>query len=66
MSCRYLRIDQVLDRIPVSRATIFRWCAAGRFPKQVRLGPRCSAWLRREVDEWEVARAAERHADRSD
>ncbi|RCL52487.1 MAG: AlpA family phage regulatory protein [Synechococcus sp. MED-G71] len=33
-----LRIAEVIDRIGVSRATIYRWTAVGEFLKQIELG----------------------------
>jgi len=33
-----LREKQVLRLVPVSRATLWRWVASGRFPKPMKLG----------------------------
>lgn len=57
---KYLRLPEVLARIPVSRATLYRWISQGRFPEPIKLGPRCSAWLRAELESWEAGRAAAR------
>ena len=40
----YVRLPQVLAVIPVSRSTWWGGIKSGRFPKQVKLGPRTSAW----------------------
>lgn len=49
---RFLRIAEVTDRIGVSRATIYRWTAAGEFPKQIQLGANSVVWLESAVVEW--------------
>lgn len=45
-----------------SKPTIYDMIRAGRFPKQLRLGPNKVAWLRSEVVGWIEERAAERVA----
>lgn len=40
----FLRLDQVLQLIPVSKATWWNGCRSGRFPKPYKLGPRVTAW----------------------
>lgn len=41
---RYLRLRQVLELVPVSRATWWAWVKSGRAPKAIKLGPRVTAW----------------------
>ena len=48
---RMLRIDRVLELIPVSRVTLYRMIKAGQFPKPVKLGG-SSAWSNAEVRKW--------------
>jgi len=36
----------------LSRATIYREIAKGRFPKQVRIAPGRVAWRRTDIEEW--------------
>ena len=57
---RFLRVREVsrLTGLPVS--TIYAFVAAGLLPKQVRIGPRCAAWVENEVLAWQAARLAER------
>ncbi|WP_411845692.1 helix-turn-helix transcriptional regulator [Roseibacillus persicicus] len=40
----FVRLEQVLEVIPVSKSTWFRGIQAGRFPKPIKLGARASAW----------------------
>lgn len=46
----FLRLDDVLRRIPVSRATWYAGVKSGRYPTQVKLGPRAAAWRRSDID----------------
>lgn len=40
----FMRLDQVLKLIPVSKATWWNGCKTGRFPKPYKLAPRITAW----------------------
>lgn len=40
----FLRLDQVLQLIPVSKATWWNGCRSGLFPKPYKLAPRITAW----------------------
>jgi prophage regulatory protein len=44
MSERLLRVTEVMARTGLSRPTIYRWMAAGQFPKPVPLGRVLVAW----------------------
>ncbi|MBV8656427.1 MAG: AlpA family phage regulatory protein [Burkholderiales bacterium] len=46
----FLRLPDVLNIIPVSRATWYEGVKSGRFPKQVKLGPRVAAWRRSDIE----------------
>lgn len=46
----FLRLPEVLAIIPVSRATWYDGIKTGRFPAQVKLGPRAAAWRRSDID----------------
>ncbi|OCZ78879.1 MULTISPECIES: helix-turn-helix transcriptional regulator [Achromobacter] len=45
-----LRLPEVLAIIPVSRATWYEGIKTGRFPAQVKIGPRIAAWRRSDID----------------
>ena len=53
-----LRMPALRRQYPRSRSTIYGDIRAGRFTPPVALGPRCSAWPAREVDQILAARAA--------
>lgn len=50
---RFLRLNTVLDRTGLSRATLYRKIAAGTFPKQIKIAERCCGWRESEVTAWQ-------------
>lgn len=48
----FYRIRDVLKITALTRATIYRRIAAGRFPPPVHLGGRVCAWSRVALQEW--------------
>lgn len=49
---RILRINAVLDRTGLSRATLYRKIADGSFPKQIKLSTRCAGWRESAINAW--------------
>lgn len=49
---RILRLNTVLDRTGLSRATLYRKVQAGTFPRQVRIATRCTGWRESAVNDW--------------
>lgn len=49
---RILRLNTVLDRTGLSRATLYRKIQDGTFPRQVRIAVRCAGWRESAVNEW--------------
>ena len=49
---RILRLNTVLDRTGLSRATLYRKVADGTFPRQVRIATRCTGWRETAIREW--------------
>lgn len=51
---RFLRLPEVLKRVPYSRPTLYRKIAASRFPKSYDLdgNGRTVAWLESEIEAW--------------
>ena len=48
-SC-FLRLNQVLDIVPIGKSTVYYLMAKGQFPKQVKLGPKMAVWKRSDID----------------
>ncbi|ENC9895362.1 helix-turn-helix transcriptional regulator [Pseudomonas aeruginosa] len=57
---RILRLKDVIDTTGLSRSTIYKYIAEGRFPAPISLGDRCSGFLENEVFDWILARIEER------
>jgi predicted DNA-binding transcriptional regulator AlpA len=47
---RYLRLPQVLERIPVSKSTWWAGVKKGIFPKAIKLSPRVTVWREEDID----------------
>lgn len=56
----YLRCHQVVARTSLTRQTIYRLVAEGKFPRPVHLAERSPRWLAEEVDKYLRDRLAER------
>ena len=49
---RVLRLREVLERVGLSKSTLWRLIKARQFPRPINLGPRAVGWIEEEVDEW--------------
>jgi prophage regulatory protein len=56
MSTRLIRLPELLQRVPLSRSTIYLMASKGEFPAPVKIGPRAVAWSEASVDEWAKAK----------
>lgn len=58
---KFLRYEDLKEvGIPFSRVHIDRLQKTGKFPRKVKLGENCAAYLEDEINEWIAARIAER------
>lgn len=58
---RLLRLDEVMQRVPLKKPTIYRAIREGKFPAPCKLlGGRGSAWSEQEIIEWVQERLASR------
>jgi len=48
---RYITIKEIVERLGISRASIYSWAKTGLFPKQKKLGS-SSRWSLQEIEEW--------------
>ena len=53
---RFLRIDEVIDKVGLSRPTIWRLERAGEFPRRRQLGRNSVGWVEEEVEKWMQSR----------
>ena len=53
---KFLRLTEVRNRIPLSKASIYRLIASGTFPKPIKtFGGRASFWLESSIEAWIAA-----------
>lgn len=52
MSESFLRLTTVKARTGLSRSTVYRRVAEGRFPSPIPLGGRSVGWLDSDINEW--------------
>jgi prophage regulatory protein len=57
---RYIRLREVCQRVGLGQSTIYKLVMTGKFPKQVKLSERTSAWIESEVEAYMNARIVER------
>lgn len=53
-----LRLRCVLQRVGLSRSTLYHMVAAGQFPSAVALGERAVGWRASDIDAWLASRPA--------
>jgi len=49
---RVIRLNEVKNKVGLSRSTIYRRIANDEFPNSILLGGRASGWIESEIDEW--------------
>ena len=64
MQVRYLLIQDIMERIRLSRSTLYRKMKAGTFPAPYELSANRSGWLESEIDEWCQSRERRRTVNR--
>lgn len=63
ITMRFLRINEVRERIGLGRTSIYKMVNEGTFPKPVRVLGKKVAWIDSEVDEWMMQRIADERGD---
>lgn len=54
---QFLRREQVLAKLGISRTTLYNLEKTGRFPQHFMVTPRCAVWRADEVDAWMARRS---------
>jgi predicted DNA-binding transcriptional regulator AlpA len=49
---RVLSLEAVLDRVPVSRTTLWRMERAGLFPQRIQVSTNRVGWIEADIDAW--------------
>jgi predicted DNA-binding transcriptional regulator AlpA len=50
----FIRLRDLVKRVPVSKSTIWLWVQERKFPAPVKLGARVTAWPVAAVERWEA------------
>lgn len=61
MANAVLRLPVVIERVSLSRTTIYSRIKEGTFPKPIHLGIRAVGWLESDINEWIEQRINESH-----
>jgi prophage regulatory protein len=61
---RLLRLRQVCDLTGLSRSEIYRRVSRRDLPCAISLGPKCTAWSEREIQQWIADRISARDAEK--
>ncbi|MDW3136307.1 AlpA family transcriptional regulator [Vibrio sp. 1288] len=56
---RLIRLKEVLHKVGVSKATLYRLIAAGEFPQSINIASRAVAWEESQVDEYLMRKVSE-------
>jgi prophage regulatory protein len=48
----YLRIAQIIELIPISKPTVWRWVRDGKFPAPIKLSHGVTVWKNQDVQAW--------------
>ena len=51
-SIKILRLKDVIAKTGLSRSHIYALLSAGKFPKPIKLSPRCIGFLESDIDNW--------------
>ena len=49
---RIVRLPEVVDRVGMSRGSVYRLMTIGRFPKSVKLSERAVGWRESDLNDW--------------
>ena len=53
---RIVRMPEVVERIGISRGSVYRMMNAGQFPKSVKLSERAIGWRESDLNDWLASR----------
>ena len=52
----YIRLRDLVKRVPVSKSTIWLWVQESKFPAPVKLSERVTAWPVVDIEQWEAGK----------
>jgi len=48
----FLRLNNILEIIPIGRSTWWHWVSVGKAPQPIKLGPRTTVWRAQDIREF--------------
>jgi prophage regulatory protein len=57
-TAQLLRLPAVIERVGLSRSSIYRAEAAGAFPRRIKVGEHATAWLASDIERFIAERVA--------
>lgn len=60
-----LRLPAVLQRVGLSRSSLYSLVSTGEFPRSIRIGKRSVAWLETDISDWIDERVTESRSSQS-
>ena len=54
----FIKLKDILERIPVSRSQLYAMISEGKFPRQIKLGGSGAFWIEEETEAWIEAHMA--------
>ena len=60
---RLITINDVAERVGVSKRTVYRWINEGNFPTPMELSARIRKWTEQEVEDWIKKKVEQREWD---
>ena len=54
---KLLRMNDLVRELSISRSTLWRWVAVGKFPRPINVGPHTTAWRESDIQGWIESRA---------
>lgn len=55
----FIKQPQILELVPISASSLWRWVKIGAFPKPLKLSDHCSVWKVADVRQWMAAQTVE-------
>ena len=49
---KYLRINEVVEMLSVSKSTVWAWVKESKFPKPIKLSEFVTVWKLSDIEEW--------------
>lgn len=55
----FIKQPQILQVVPISASSLWRWVRDGMFPRPIKLSEHCSVWRVQDVRAWMAAQTVE-------